>query len=155
VVSLSKVFEDYFSELQADMVAICLEYCDKKADKVFIYGSDEANVISAGYFYCIGNRILSRDKLTDAKNGYLYDTSVDRQIQVLKILVEDIKSIETLCKEYKREMPAEMKLIYDVNKNSLSANYKYGYIYSNDPEKTADDVEMEWFVQVERETGYS
>lgn len=34
---MSKVFEDYFSELQADMVSICLEYVDNMAEKyIFI-----------------------------------------------------------------------------------------------------------------------
>lgn len=42
-------------------------------------------------------------------------------------------------------MPTEIKLIYDVKKNSLKAEYKYDLVYSNDPVKTADDIAMEWF----------
>ena len=42
-------------------------------------------------------------------------------------------------------MPTEIKLIYDVKKNSLKAEYKYNLVYSNDPVKTADDIAMEWF----------
>lgn len=34
---MSKVFENYFSELQADMVSICLEYVDDRAEKIYIY----------------------------------------------------------------------------------------------------------------------
>lgn len=30
---LGKVFEDYFSELQEDMVSICLEYVFERANK--------------------------------------------------------------------------------------------------------------------------
>ena len=33
---MAKIFEDHFSELQADMVSICLEYVSGKADKIFI-----------------------------------------------------------------------------------------------------------------------
>ena len=28
------MFEDYFSEIQADMVSICLEYVEKRAEKM-------------------------------------------------------------------------------------------------------------------------
>ena len=31
-----KVFEDYFSELQSDMVSICLEYVDNEAEEIYI-----------------------------------------------------------------------------------------------------------------------
>ena len=45
-------------------------------------------------------------------------------------------------------MPTEIKLVYDVSKNSLKAEYKYGLIYSDNPVKTADDVAMEWFEEI-------
>ncbi len=31
---MSRIFEDYFSELQADMVSICLENVEDRADRV-------------------------------------------------------------------------------------------------------------------------
>ena len=34
---MGKIFEDYFSEYQADMVSICLEYVDWRADAIYIY----------------------------------------------------------------------------------------------------------------------
>lgn len=34
---MTKIFEDFFSEYQADMVSICLEYVNEKADTVYIY----------------------------------------------------------------------------------------------------------------------
>lgn len=59
--------------------------------------------------------------------------------------------IYKLCKEYKREMPTEMKLIYDVKKNSLKAEYRYDLVYSRDPVKIADDIVTEWFEKVKLE----
>lgn len=44
------IFEDYFSELQADMVSICLEYVQGKADKIYIYAAFEPRVSGAGCF---------------------------------------------------------------------------------------------------------
>ena len=33
---MEKTFEDYFTEYQADMVSICLEYVDWHADVIYI-----------------------------------------------------------------------------------------------------------------------
>lgn len=34
-------FEDKFSELQVDMISICMEYIEDRADKVYVYASCE------------------------------------------------------------------------------------------------------------------
>ncbi len=145
------VFEDYFSEFQADMVSICLEYVENRADKIFIYCSFESGIVSSDYFYSISGKILERHKLNDVVliSGKKYDVSPERQKDVIKVLNDDIKNIIKVCKEYNREMPTEMKLVYDVQKNSLKADYKYELVYSNDPVKTADDIAMEWFERIQ------
>ena len=144
------VFEDYFSELQTDMVSICLEYVSNKADIIYIYGSCEGQIISCDHFYKINGQIVQCHKLNDIDlgNGFKYDVSSSRQDKVLTILIEDIEKIENLCKEYKRDMPTEFKLIYDVKDNRLNANHRYDLIYTNDPVKTADDVAEEWFEEI-------
>ena len=55
-----------------------------------------------------------------------------------------------ICKEYDRPMPTEMKIVYDVKKNSLKAEYKYELVYSNDAVKTASDIAGEWFEEVKK-----
>ena len=34
---MTKIYEEFFSEYQADMVSFCLEYVNEKADTVYIY----------------------------------------------------------------------------------------------------------------------
>ena len=151
---MSKGFEDYFSQLQADMVSICLEYVENRAEKIYIYCSCESNAISSDFFYCINNKIVRKHKLNEVisdENQEKYDVSGDRQTAVLEIINGDIEKIYKLCKEYKREIPTEMKLIYDVEKNSLKAEYRYDLVYSNDPVKSARHVAMEWFEKVKLE----
>ena len=65
----------------------------------------------------------------------------------MKILNEDMKKIIHLCKEFKQDIPTEMKIVYCISQNSVTANYKYDVVYSNDPEKTADDMAEEWFIK--------
>ena len=152
---MEKVFEDYFSELQADMVSICLEYASKKADMIYVYCSCEAKMISSNFFYRINGILVRKHKLNEALNpkekGFLYDTSGNRQSTALNIINEDVEKINELCEKYIRKMPTEMKLIYNVKKNSLVANYKYDLIHSTDPEKTADNAVNEWFDEVKLE----
>lgn len=38
-----------------------------------------------------------------------------------------------------------------LKRNKLTADYKYDLVYSNDPVKTADDISLEWFQQIEKE----
>ena len=64
---------------------------------------------------------------------------------VMAILNEDMVALRKLCEEHQREMPTQIKLIYDVVANSLNADYRYDIIYSNDKNKMADDVLDEWY----------
>ena len=149
---MCKLFEDKFSELQADMVSICLENVEKRAEKIYIYCSYENGVISSSYFYNINGKIVERHKLNEAiKIGEeKYDVSVDRQKAVIKIINSDIEALLKICKEYDRPMPTEMKIDYDVKNNSLKAEYKYELVYSNDAVKTASDIAAEWFEEVKK-----
>ncbi len=42
---MKKMFEDYFTEFQENMVSICLEYVEDKAEKTYIYRAYEENSI--------------------------------------------------------------------------------------------------------------
>ena len=81
---MNKVFEDYFSELQADMVSICLEYVFERANKIYIYCSYEEGLVSNDFFYNINGKIVERHKLNDAlvnekdKESLTYDIRWER-----------------------------------------------------------------------------
>ncbi len=144
---MGKVFEDYFSELQADMVSICLDYVGKRADKIYIYCSYENGMISSGYFYKINNKLVKKNKLNDViTDGQReYDVSIPRQKETINIINEDIKALKRLCDEYQKEMPTQIKMTYDVISNKLNADYSYDLIFSNHKSKTAQDVLEEWY----------
>lgn len=77
-----------------------------------------------------------------------YDASSERGFMVLDILNKDIEQLKVLCEEYVRDMPTEMKLIYDVKTGHFKAEYKYDLVYLNDEYKVASDIAVEWFVAV-------
>lgn len=140
-------FEDLFNELQADMISICMEYVEDRADKVYVYASCEEGMISSSFFCLINNMYVECHKVNDAlENGEeRYDVSSERQFMVLDIINADVEKIEVLCKEYERDMPTELKLIYDAESGKLQAKYKYDLVHTNDDVKTADDIADEWF----------
>jgi len=141
--SKAKVFEDYFSELQADMVSICLEYVKNQGDNIYIYCSNESNMYSVAYFYKINGMLKKRGKV----NEELPDCDVSGSMQkaVMDILMEDLRKIEEVCREFNRQVPTEIKMIYDIKKNSLKTEYQYELVHSNHPTKTARAVEIDWF----------
>ncbi|WP_212926554.1 immunity protein YezG family protein [Oceanobacillus sp. J11TS1] len=143
-------FEAKFSELQADMVSICMEYVENRADKIYVYASCERNLISSKFFYLINNKLVKSHKLNDAlKQGEKdYDVSLDRGFMVLDIINEDIEKIKKICEEYKKDMPTEMKLIYDVRSGKFKAEYKYDFVYTDKDHKTASDIADEWFEEI-------
>ncbi|WP_163583488.1 immunity protein YezG family protein [Gracilibacillus saliphilus] len=136
------------------MVSICLEYVFERANKIYIYCSYEEGLISSDFFYNINGKIVERHKLNDAINdvenieNFSYDTSVDRQKAVVKIINDNIKEMIKLCNKYNREMPTEIKLIYDVQGNKLTANYQYDLVHTNNPNQTAKSIARSWFEEI-------
>ena len=143
---MEKTFEDWLAEIQTDMIDACLEYADYKADAVYIYASYEEQTISCDYFYRIGDSLYERHKLNEIE-ALNIDVSVQRQEACLKILNKDIEKLIDVCKDFDMDMPTEIKLIYDVKRNHVSADYEYELQYSNTAELMADDLAEAWFEQ--------
>ncbi|KGX89976.1 hypothetical protein N781_08860 [Pontibacillus halophilus JSM 076056 = DSM 19796] len=156
---MSPVFEDHFSELQADMVAICLEYVQSEAEDIYIYCSYESKMYAFDVFYKINGQYVSKHNLNNAvhntsregKRAFSYDTSEQRQEALLDIGLDKLTKIHDVCKLYEREMPTEIKLHYNVKQNSLRGKFRYDLVYSNDNELLPVDIFDSWFEEVKDE----
>jgi hypothetical protein len=146
-----KGFEEKYSELQADMISICMEYVEDRAEKVYVIASCEENVISGSFFFRIHDTYVECHKVNDAlKDGEnRYDVSSGRMFKVLEVISEDISRMKKLCKEYNKDMPTEMKLIYDVGSGKFQAEYQYDLVYTHDDTKTANHIANEWFEEIQ------
>jgi hypothetical protein len=144
-----KIFEDYFSELQTDMVSICLEYVDNKADDVYIYCSYEPEMYEFNVFYKIKGKLIQKHQLNEVEENqndkHVYDISDERQDALLDIGLKDLQEIHKKCIEYNKAMPTEMKLHYSVHDNKLRGKYRYDLIYSNDEDLLPMNIFMQWF----------
>ncbi|WP_405096941.1 DUF600 domain-containing protein [Oceanobacillus sp. FSL H7-0719] len=149
-----KLFEDYFSELQTDMVAICLEYVDNKAEEIFIYCSYEPKMYVFDFFFKVNGKVVHKQQLnevskeSDSQQSRVYDVSRERQKAALRIGNQNLKLIHKKCEEFNKDMPTEMKLHYNVKENSLKGKYRYDLVYSIDDELLPDDIFDLWFEKV-------
>lgn len=92
---MAKAFEDFMSEILTDIISICLEYVEGKADKIYIYCSFDGEVLSCDFFYQINNNIVRKHELNTAVTAvqtdtFHYDTSTARQSAVFDVIFEDI-----------------------------------------------------------------
>ena len=142
-----KKFEDGVSEIQTDMISICLEYCQKRASKIYIYCSLENRAFTSNYFFEVNGKLYKKHKLIDAIPNV--DVSTDIQGQVLSILINNLVEFDRLCSEFDQPLPTEIKLIYDIENNSANAKYKYDIIHSNHEILTENDVMQQWFNEIE------
>lgn len=135
-------FERAFTEVQKDMISICLEYVEDKADKVYIYSSNERNAITSNFFYEIGGLLYKKHKLPEG-----YDVSVERQRTCIEIINEDMGKIAAVCSEYKQEAPTEVRIIYDITKGKVNAKYRYDEVFAS-TNKNGVDISNEWFNEI-------
>ena len=142
------VFEDYFSELQADMVSICLEYVQGQADKIYIYTCFEPRIRSCGCFFVINGKLLQRHKITQE----LPECDIELQEQVDEVIMEDLYKLNNdVCTQFNQPMPTEIKMVYDVKNNSLSANYQYDLIIQASDTLVPQLVEEAWFEEIKQQ----
>ena len=150
--TMAKAFEDFMSEILTDIISICLEYVEGKADKIYIYCSFDGEVLSCDFFYQINNNIVRKHELNTAvqTDTFHYDTSTARQSAVFDVIFEDMEKIYNLCSEYKRPMWSEIKMIYDVKANSVSSNFNYDLVRSNNIDEMTD-TGIQWYEEIKKD----
>ena len=70
--------------------------------------------------------------------------SDDFQFSLLEYGIEDAEKIEVLFKENSKEVPTEIRLVYDVKNNSLKSNYIYDAMYEKNEDLSVSDVFEAW-----------
>ena len=98
------IFEDLLMEIQSDLVSLGLEYSNSQIDEIYLYGYIE----EGSYFF----------NLFFKKNG-----------EIIKLnQINDLEKIEILFENNKKEVPTEIKIIYNKSSNSLKSKYSYSPI---------------------------
>ena len=140
---MNRVFEDQLMEIQSDMISLSLEYVENKAEIVYIYVVLEDGLVSFDVFYKIGGFISEKSDVNEYLSEKINDSD-DIQFSLLEYGIEDAEKIEVLFKENSKEVPTEIRLVYDVKNNSLKSNYIYDAMYEKNEDLSVSDVFEAW-----------
>ena len=147
---MAKVFEDLFTEYQTDMISLSLEFVDyrKEVETIYVHVSCEDRVASCDAFYKIDGTIVPRWGVKDVLKPRGERLGADRrEHNFLSIMGQTMTKLIKLCKEYGREMPTEIKIIYDTKTQKVDANYRYDLILTKDPDNTPLDSQEDWMAE--------
>ena len=137
------IFEDQLMEIQSDMISLSLEYVENKAETVYIYVVLEDGLVSFDVFYKIGGFISEKSDVNEYLSEKINDSD-DTQFSLLEYGIEDAEKIEVLFEENSKEVPTEIRLVYDVKNNSLKSNYRYDAMYEKNEDLSVSDVFEAW-----------
>ena len=140
---MNRVFEDQLMDIQSDMISLSLEYVENKAETVFIYVVLEDGLVSFDVFYKIGGFISEKSDVNEYLSEKINDLD-DIQFSLLEYGIEDAEKIEVLFEENSKEVPTEIRLVYDVKNNSLKSNYRYDAMYEKNEDLSVSDVFEAW-----------
>lgn len=142
-------FEEQFIEAQKNMITLCLEYVNSKADNVYIYASHETNSFAFNVFYKVKGNILGPHQINSVLNeNEKIDDNQERIRAMLKIGNDDWISLIELLQANKQEIPTEMKLIYDVKANEMNTKFQYDYVYSQTSDLASSSIFMAWYNEI-------
>ena len=137
------IFEDQLMEIQSDMISLSLEYVENKAEIVYIYVVLEDGLVSFDVFYKIGGFISEKSDVNKYLSEKINDSD-DIQFSLLEYGIEDAEKIEVLFEENSKEVPTEIRLVFDVKNNSLKSNYRYDAMYEKNEDLSVSDVFEAW-----------
>ena len=140
---MNRVFEDQLMDIQSDMISLSLEYVENKAETVYIYVVLEDGLVSFDVFYKIGGFISEKSDVNEYLSEKINDSD-DIQFSLLEYGIEDAEKIEVLFEENSKEVPTEIRLVYDVKNNSLKSNYRYDAMYEKNEDLSVSDVFEAW-----------
>jgi hypothetical protein len=135
-------FETGIGDINADMVSICLEYCENKAEEIFIHVIYEQDNIFPNFFFKMDGAMYKKGNLGAGIGAVAFP----RQKTAMSIITENYKKMIALCEENKQPVPTEMRLVYNTLNGDARANYRYDSITTD--KMTAVDVTGKWFSSI-------
>ncbi len=109
-------FEDTFMDIQAGLIALCMEVTDGQVEKVYAYASIQKDSQMFNAFFEKSEKIVTLKQM---------GITPDLAMQFLEVGTEDLDKIRELCIENEMPVPTEMKMYYDVKSNQYHADYRY------------------------------
>lgn len=96
------------------------------------------------FFFKIKGNILGKHEILENKSD-------KAQLDALRSLSYDLEKINELFIKNKKEMPIEMKIIYNGKTKGMHSTYNYDPSLSLDDAKYAGDLKKEWYEELKKE----
>lgn len=133
--------EDSFINIQARMLKLCIEYAKQDVDNIYIYCFYDNKMSYVDFFFKIKGNILGKHEIIENKSD-------KAQLDALRVLLYNLEKINELYVKNKKEMPREMKIIYNEKTKEIQSTYNYDPSLSLGDAKYAGDLKKEWFEEL-------
>lgn len=142
---MSKIYEDEFMEVQSDIISLCLELVQNKADKVYAYCSIEEKSTSFNAFFEINGKIKTLNEL-DIDMGVVWE--------FMDLGISDLEKVREICKTYKQSIPTEIKMIYDISTGKYDADFQYDETSNANTGFDSSQIFMNWLNEIKAKKEY-
>lgn len=137
-------FDVFFHYIQSEMIKVCTNFSDKKAEKIYVYTCCEDSLTYSDCFFYINNELMKKHKL---------EKSLKKQSELLEHLLNLNVMLQMLCGYSNHEMPTEIKIIHDLNNYNTQTIIKYDKQFDYEKLRGSDIIFEEWFNEIKTMIG--
>jgi len=127
------MFENEFMDIQRDLINLCIEFSQGKADNIFAFIFQREDEFYFNSVFKIGKEYLTIRDLE-------YPIEVENDF--MELATDIIKLFPAVFDNYNREKPIQYKLIFNVKTKKLK--FELEYSKDIDTSKPCDSVFDEW-----------
>ena len=145
IISIKPLIERIFSYVSNDTENI---------QKIFAFCSNEYDNVYFHPYYLVNNHYADNQSV-DKYSRNKYDLSDNAQLNLLDDGVELCKNIFKLFKDYKKDIPTQLILEYDVKEEKFNIKLDYDLHWSHTKYLLPSDIADEWFNSLKNDNNQS
>ena len=142
-------FEDLFSAFQSEMIRQGIALAENRAEKIYIYSDLEDGAFTAQPLFRINGEYYTEGGIAKAVKEGKMTSSLSKQEKsdIRWTIMAYAVAVRWLCRDYGRDIPTVIKLIYDAKTRQVRA--QYGYERLKPLSEYADDARCRmWFDEI-------
>ncbi|PJZ43801.1 hypothetical protein [Leptospira brenneri] len=147
-------FDLDFQNLCKEVIQVAYDFIgnnERETEVIYFFGTKEQNVSYTGVFYKIKNHFA---ELHEVNN--ILEKKIDYSNKNISTLttknLEILEQIFSLFKLDNREIPTQIKIIYNLKENNLESKLDYKFHFSKHKTKRPPDLFDEWINSIKSKT---
>ena len=120
-------FEDLFSAFQSEMIRQGIALAENRAEEIYIYSDLEDGAFTAQPLFRINGEYYTEGGIAKAVKEGKMTSSLSKQEKsdIRWTIMAYAVAVRWLCRDYGRDIPTVIKLIYDAKTRQVRAQYGY------------------------------